>query len=346
MSSKCKHNFDVFCSYCCYSNKLLVILYSFKKTTHYNMTNTSIYLQRVNDGNTNFLKANKTTAKISRTGVFICLNGEVQIDLDGVRYRLFAHSMITYFAYSELRVKFRSSDLKGIIIGGDLEAIQPLLYKISDFYSLFMIRNNPYVALTPLQEKSMLMYVDLIEDILNRLHGNYDTDHELIQHVKDMRLMQLELLGNSLMLNIMSCLTHFDPKTKTISHKDEILIKFVQSLYKNYVEQHEVTFYSEEQFLTTRYFSAIIKEKSGKTPSEWIATALLVDAKTQLRECLCSIKEISDNLNFPNQSYFGKWFKNLTGISPMDFRQGMETKSPEDEFTEMIRQGATIVNCY
>jgi len=309
------------------------------------MTNVSIFLQHVNNGYTNFLNAENEIAKIARTGIFICLAGEVNCTLDNVDYNITPHSMMTYFAFSELKINHRSSDLRGIIIGGDLEAVQPLLYKISDFNGLFTIRNNPYVLLDEIQEKNMLLYTELIEDIINRLSGKIESEKELIQSTKEIRHMQLEMIVNSLMLNIVSCYSRIDPLGKLTNRKEDVLMKFISSLYKNYKQEHEVSFYSEQQFLTSRYFSAIIKDKSGKTPSQWIATALLVDAKNKLRQSTLSVKEISELLCFPNQSYFGKWFKNLTGISPLEFKNGKaETKAQEDEFSDMIRRGSAFVN--
>lgn len=309
------------------------------------MTNNSVFLQHINNGSTNFLNAEKETTKIARTGVFICLRGEVRITLDDKDYRIAPHMMITYFAFSELRINYRSKDLQGLLLGGDLEAIQPLLYKISDFNSLFMIRNNPLVELSTQQENIMLMYAGITEDLLDKMHGRTDSEIENTNQMKQIRLMQLEMMGNSLMLNIVSCYNSSNPQGKTANRKEDVLLKFVSSLYKNYRQEHEVSFYSDQQFLTSRYFSAIIKEKSGKTPSQWIATALLVEAKNKLRQTTLSVKEISEILNFPNQSYFGKWFKNLTGISPLEFKNGKaETIFQEDEFTDMIRRGTSYVN--
>lgn len=309
------------------------------------MTNNSIFIYYVNDGFTQILKAEQEPIKAARTGVFICLNGEVDCTIDGKLYKIVHHSIITYFAFSELKIIRRTPDLQGIIIGGNLEAIQPLLYKISDFNSLFLIRNNPFTHLTERQEKNMVSFARLINDVIERINGRIESEQEQTIPLKEMRLMQLEMLANSFMLNVVSCYTNFDSHSKLTNRKEDVLMRFVTSLYKNYIKEHEVGFYAEQQYLTSRYFSAIIKDKSGKTPSQWIATALLVDAKNKLRQSTLTVKEISELLHFPNQSYFGKWFKNLTGVSPLDFKNGKaETIEVDDEFSEMIRRGSTFVN--
>lgn len=309
------------------------------------MTIDSIYMKKVILGKIPFLNTIGVVHRIARTGLFVCQKGYADIRLDGVVHHLTPHCLITYFAYSDLEILDKSADIEGVLIGGDLETVQPLLYKISDFNSLIMIRQNPLIELNEIQERNMKMYFELIEDGLARLHGAFNPETELLTQFKDIRLVQIELLTTSMMLDVVSFYNHFDPYRKEANRKDDVLMKFISSLYKNYRTEHEVTFYANQQFLTSRYFSAIIKDKSGKTPSQWIATALLVEAKNKLRQSSLSVKEISELLNFPNQSYFGKWFKNLTGISPLEYKNGRdEIKITEDEFSETIRKGSMILN--
>ena len=68
-------------------------------------------------------------------------------------------------------------------------------------------------------------------------------------------------------------------------------------------------FYARMQHITPRYFSAIIKEKTGDSALQWIVRMVITEAKQLLEESDLSIKEIADQLNFPTQSFFGKYFK-------------------------------------
>lgn len=301
------------------------------------MTQDSIFVAKATKGVIPFFNTIGQEKKTARTGLFFCQKGSASVELDGKIYKVSPHTLTTYFAFSKLVIVEKSSDMQGIVIGGDLEIVQPLLYNISDFNSLFLIRQNPITELTEQQERNILMYIELISDILMRLCGGKESETEMQKRMKDMRQLQLEQLVTSMMFDVVSYYSNIGKFSKETSRKDDVLMRFITSLYKNYKEEHEVTFYSNQQYLTSRYFSAIIKSKSGKTPSQWIATALLVDAKKRLRQSTLSVKEISEELNFPNQSYFGKWFKNLTGISPLEFKNGKdETIVIEDEFTNIL----------
>ena len=49
---------------------------------------------------------------------------------------------------------------------------------------------------------------------------------------------------------------------------------------------------------------------------------VIIEIKNLLKHTTLSIKEIAQDMNFPNQSFLGKYFKNVEGISPSDFRKG------------------------
>lgn len=64
----------------------------------------------------------------------------------------------------------------------------------------------------------------------------------------------------------------------------------------------------------------VVREVSGKTASEWIDNFVLLEAKVLLRSTHMTIQQISDELHFPSQSFFGKYFKRLAGVSPKEYR--------------------------
>ena len=93
----------------------------------------------------------------------------------------------------------------------------------------------------------------------------------------------------------------------------------------NWEVQGHVSFYARMQHITPRYFSAIIKEKTGDSALQWIVRMVITEAKQLLEESDLSIKEIADQLNFPTQSFFGKYFKQYVGVSPKEYRNNAAT---------------------
>lgn len=294
------------------------------------MEEPQVKIRQVTANELGYLNANNRVAKIARTAIFLCLRGSGRIMLNEEYYDIEANSLLVYFPYSTLKILYIAPDSEGLVISCDLDTIQPLMYKISDFNSLFRIRQNPYMTLTDEQRNTLFAHIRLLADTIRRLEAEEQEKSEVInQPVREIFYHQRHLLGISLMLEIISCYAGIKSASTPGNRRDQILQKFISMLYGNFRKEHEVRFYADAQFLTCRYFSSIIKEKSGKTPSEWISSALLVEAKQLLLGSSKSVKEISESLNFPNQSYFGKWFKNLVGMSPLEFK-GLKIKE-EDE---------------
>ena len=76
-------------------------------------------------------------------------------------------------------------------------------------------------------------------------------------------------------------------------------------------------------FISPDYLSKIIREYDGTSARAWINASIIEKAKFLMRQSDLTLKDISDKLNFPDQSSFGRFFKNNTGQSPKDYRKGM-----------------------
>lgn len=309
------------------------------------MRSEKIYIHEIEGGNVDELNAGQDIVKWTKTGVFLCKEGEVQLTLDGEEFRLRSNDLIVYFSYSALHIIRRTDNLRGILIGADLETIQPMLYQVSNFNALFVIKQHPLCHLSAGRAASLWRHIALLADVAQRESDGRDADAaEPKRPIAEMASKQMELLSYSLMLDILQCYAHVGMERAAVSRKDEVLQHFVASLYRNYRTEHEVSFYADQQFLTNRYFSTIVKESSGKTPSEWIVSALLVDAQTLLTTSSMNVKEISDLLGFPNQSYFGKWFKIHVGVGPLGYRKGRGPRNlPDAEFADVVRRGVAYV---
>ena len=72
--------------------------------------------------------------------------------------------------------------------------------------------------------------------------------------------------------------------------------------------------------ITPKYLSKIVKETSGQSAPEWIDQYVILEAKQMLKHSDLCIKEISDELNFANPSFFFKYFKKHTGMTPNQYR--------------------------
>lgn len=95
----------------------------------------------------------------------------------------------------------------------------------------------------------------------------------------------------------------------------------VIKIFQNYKKNKKLDFYAEKLFISPKYLSDIIKKISGQSAHNWINRYILLEAKIQLRTSSKTITQIADELNFPNNSFFSKYFKKHCGITPKEYRR-------------------------
>lgn len=97
--------------------------------------------------------------------------------------------------------------------------------------------------------------------------------------------------------------------------------EFMQLVHEYHVRERSLTFYAQRLFISPKYLSLIIKECTGHSATEVIDSFVILEAKNMLRFSGKNIQQIAYDLNFPNQSSFGKYFKHLTGMSPSEYQR-------------------------
>lgn len=102
-----------------------------------------------------------------------------------------------------------------------------------------------------------------------------------------------------------------------------IFDQFIRLVSQNFKTERSVEWYSSEMCLTPKHLSEVMKAVSGKTAGQWITTLVMIEIKTLLQNSELTIKQIALEMNFPTQSFLGKYFKNAEGISPSEYRKAL-----------------------
>jgi AraC family transcriptional activator of pobA len=106
-----------------------------------------------------------------------------------------------------------------------------------------------------------------------------------------------------------------------IKRKEELGLAFFNILNENFKLHKKVRYYSDAMFITPGHLTKLLKAVTGKTAGELINDAIIFEAKVLLSNSKLSISQISSDLNFIEQSIFGKFFKRQTGLSPSEYRK-------------------------
>lgn len=104
------------------------------------------------------------------------------------------------------------------------------------------------------------------------------------------------------------------------TRQEEVFNRFLKLVNKYAVSERNIAFYSSALYLSPRYLSTLIRQTSGRTVMDWVNAAVVQEAKLQLRHTDKLVYQIADDLNFPNASFFCKFFRRMTGKTPHEYR--------------------------
>ena len=108
---------------------------------------------------------------------------------------------------------------------------------------------------------------------------------------------------------------------KKPTRAEAIFSDFIRLVEQNYRSERRVGWYAHEMCITAKYLSETVKMVSRRTPNDWIDNYVVMELRVLLKNTTKSIKEISQDMCFPNQSFMGKYFKEHVGMSPMSYRK-------------------------
>lgn len=249
-------------------------------------------------------------------GVFLCSRGVIEISLEDKTYIIRKGDMYIYMPSTLVRLLHKSEDAEGVMVEVDVNYIIPIANKVVNVESLLFIRQHPCFSLSKQQ------YV-LVKELLHSLYEKIKaaSASDLLQQRRCLALETIKSMGQTLCYEVLNAyFTNRPLQPLPQGKKDIVFQNFMMELFRNYRRERDVAFYAQKQHLAPRYFSTIIKEKSGSTALQWIVQMVITEAKQLLENSDLSIKEIAAQLNFPTQSFFGKYFKQYVGMSPKDYR--------------------------
>lgn len=267
------------------------------------------------------LKEGQIISTFNKCGIFYCQRGSVEVSLEGCHYHIKPGDVYIYMASTLVHLLHKSEDAEGIMVEVDFYYILPIVNKVINVESQLFIRKNPCVSLSGEQ---CAHFEYLLNNLWDRINAE-DCQKENVQY-QHLKLELIKSMGQTICYEILNMYFTNQPlQPLQQGKKDVVFQNFMLSLFRFYRKERDVSFYARMQHITPRYFSAIIKEKTGDSALQWIVRMVITEAKQLLEESDLSIKEIADQLNFPTQSFFGKYFKQYVGVSPKEYRNNAAT---------------------
>jgi len=161
-----------------------------------------------------------------------------------------------------------------------------------------------------------------------RLEAPYNTRFKKIFELIELTLSayyhQAEIIRNyifALVYEIDAYYRQHSTGAQTLLNGYPLFAKFRQLLAHNYMNERKLDFYARQLHVTPKHLSAAIKKQTGKSAGEWIDETITLEAKVLLQNKTLTVSQVSNMLNFSDQSVFGKFFRANTGMSPVEYRK-------------------------
>lgn len=252
-------------------------------------------------------------ARLNALALFLVLEGEADLTVDHMPYKLIKGSFLTLMPSHTLRMIHVDEDFRGYLIAVSSSFMNDyglFRQKNTSMLRYMEIRKNPCAVFEPSEAEVVRDQMLLVRSKIRQ------KDHYFYKEI-----MQNALAGLMLELgNIFSAKKEFTA-SPTLSRKEALLEQFLKLLFENCREQHGVAYYAERLFITPQYLSLILKTLTGKSANKWIDDALIMEARVLLKAPQATVQQVADLLHFSDQSTFGKFFKKHMGVSPMEYRK-------------------------
>lgn len=251
-------------------------------------------------------------SKLEVLTIGLCLEGTTRFNISLRDYELMPGRLFIALPSQIIEHRGSSPDFKGVFFVVSKNVMESLP-KVGNILSLlFYLKDYPCIDLTQSEVETVMEYHTFIRRRLK---------------VKEDKFRREVVLGlmQGFFFELCSVFSNHAPHVSTSikaqTRKEYIFERFYESLLQSYQSERSVNFYADQLCLSPKHLSSVIKEVSGKTVGDWIDELVILEAKALLNSSSMNIQEISDRLNFANQSFFGKYFKHYTGMSPKEYRK-------------------------
>lgn len=260
----------------------------------------------------NFGSLPKGELSLDRHGlIVICTEGIAQFDYDGQQIRLHKDDLFLYMAHSVVTNFMSSSDFNCRQIWfsrGELWNINQ--YGEVSLSDLPYLKRHPIMHLT---DDDVKLLDDYFQLLCRRMR---DPSPVLYSNI-------VRSLVSTMMLEILSMMRRQEPENTVTTgvYRQRLANEFMRLVEQSDGRIRKVDDFANQLNITPKYLSTLLKETMNRRPSEMIHFYTLKAIEHRLRYTDMTMQEIANDLNFANASFFGKYFKEHAGMTPMDFRK-------------------------
>lgn len=232
-------------------------------------------------------------------------DGQATIEVDGRSFTLYKGALLTLLPSHLLHTVTSSEDFRCLTLAFPFDAMADFPYMLPALISEKMER-SPFISLSADEQQR-----------LAELHCAILRHYALTSHPSYKEI--LRSLAFIFTAEVCAIYAH-RPITPTATRTEELTDGFFHLLHEHFSTHRDAAFYADRLCLTLKYLARVIRQVTGHPPTYWIADFNVREAKSLLKSTTLTITQISEQLNFPNSSFFARYFKRYAGVAPQEYR--------------------------
>ncbi len=241
-------------------------------------------------------------------GIGICIGGEAKLTANLETYEIIPGCLIAMSPHIIKQWHYKSDDFQSFAILFTKDFLTVAGGISLERFPFFESGARHIFMLTPVQSTNLRDSIQLIKGKL-----------------EDMHKYQGEILRsfiNGLLYEVSSLYEDYNHSLASVQTRSQLLAADFKKLVNlHFLHERSVSFYANKLYITPGHLTETVREVTGKTPGEWITEAVVLEASVLLQNPALTVAQIADTLHFPDQSAFGKYFKNVKGLSPAAYRR-------------------------
>lgn len=244
--------------------------------------------------------------KFAAASMIFIFKGSCRADINLVSHEIKAPALVSVKTMQIMQPTFASADFNAAVI----------VFSKRFSENLFMFLNN--TPLSTLNNRHPV--VSIPEEIVPDFQVFLKNTREILADTANPYGSKALLYQLLLFIHRVGYKCYEPYKDEVLSKQGRMSDQFLSLVQENFRKERFLEFYASKLEITPKHLSRTVKKQTGYTAVEWIERFVILEAKVLLKSSNLNIQQIADELNFPSQSFFGRYFKKLTGMSPKEFR--------------------------
>lgn len=196
---------------------------------------------------------------------------------------------------------------KGLVLIFEEEFLETFFNDSEFVQRLSYFNTDSQESVLSLNDSDFMYFKTVLENIEKEIVAQQEKDNHILRAL----LYQVLVWLNRLYLK---------SKSGSVSVPGKNVFEFRKLVNRNFKDQHSVRFYADKLNITAGHLNDIVKQHFGVTAKQFIQNRIFLEAKKMLLYSSMSVSEIAWQLNFQDDSYFVRAFRNKTGCTPFSWK--------------------------